>query len=107
MGFAPAVRPGRTQAYRDQAAPYLRRVSVPGRSDWRILPSMNAPEQDAARLQEITGLFYAGRITRDEARSSVIDVVLARIGCARVSLWKFDAHEGELTLLCFASKVAG
>jgi GAF domain-containing protein len=68
---------------------------------------MIAPEQDAARLQEITGLFYAGRISRDEARSSVIDVVQARIGCARVSLWKFEAHEGELSLLCFASKVAG
>jgi len=68
---------------------------------------MIAPEQDAARLQEITGRFYSGRITRDEARSSVIDVVLARIGCTRVSLWKFEAHEGELALLCFASKVAG
>jgi GAF domain-containing protein len=80
---------------------------MPGRCDWRILPQMIAPEQDAARLQEITGLFYAGRISRDQARSGVIDVVLARIGCARVSLWKFDAHEGELSLLCFASKVAG
>jgi GAF domain-containing protein len=67
-------------------------------------------DQDAARLQAILGAFYAGSITRDDARSSVIDIVLERIGCARVSLWKFDgvdAGDGEMSLLCFASKVAG
>ena len=38
--------------------------------------------------------------------SAVIDVVLARLRCARVSMWKFDRLGDELTLLCFASKTA-
>jgi hypothetical protein len=36
----------------------------------------------------------------------VFDVVLARLQCARVSMWKFDRVGDELTLLCFASKTA-
>ena len=63
--------------------------------------------QDAERLQEILSLFYAGRITRDEARLAVIDVILARLRCARVSLWKFAGDDGTLCLLCFASKATG
>lgn len=62
---------------------------------------------DAARLQDILGSFYAGRTLRDEARSSVIDVVLDRLQCSRVSLWKFAGDNGRLSLLCFASKNAG
>ncbi|MGZ5131523.1 MAG: GAF domain-containing protein [Caldimonas sp.] len=68
---------------------------------------MTPQEQDARKLHEILGRFYAGRIDRNQARSSVIDVVLERIGCSRVSLWKFDGDEADLSLLCFASKVAG
>jgi GAF domain-containing protein len=68
---------------------------------------MISQEQDAARLQAVLNSFYAGQTTRDAARSAVIDVVLQRIGCSRVSLWKFAGHDGELTLLCFASKRAG
>ncbi len=63
--------------------------------------------QDAARLQEIATAFYGGAIDRDTARSRVSDLVLARIGCARVSLWKFDDQGPQLRLLCFASKEAG
>jgi GAF domain-containing protein len=37
----------------------------------------------------------------------VIDVVLRRLKCSRVSLWRFDGVPGSLCLLCFASKVAG
>ena len=68
---------------------------------------MTPQDQDAPRLQEILSQFYAGRIDRNEARTSVIDVVLVRIGCARVSMWKFDGAEGDLNLLCFAAKTAG
>ena len=68
---------------------------------------MSPPDLDAPRLQEILSRFYAGRIDRNAARLGVIDVVLARIGCARVSMWKFDGEAGDLSLLCFASKSAG
>jgi GAF domain-containing protein len=68
---------------------------------------MAPPDLDTPRLQEILSQFYAGRISRNEARSAVIDVVLARLGCARVSMWKFDGDQGDLNLLCFASKSAG
>jgi hypothetical protein len=63
--------------------------------------------RDSQRLQEILSVFYAGRATRDEARAAVIDVVLARLHCARVSLWKFDGDDDDPSLLCFASKSAG
>ncbi len=68
---------------------------------------MSPQEQDASRLQEILGEFYAGRTDRNRARSAVLDLVLARIGCRRVSLWKFDGVGGDLKLLCFAAKTAG
>lgn len=58
-------------------------------------------------MQEILSQFYAGRINRNDARTGVIDLVLTRLGCARVSMWKFDGVEGDLNLLCFAAKTAG
>src|SRR5829696_6741304 len=68
---------------------------------------MTPQEADGARLQEILGRFYAGEIDRNACRSAVIDVVLARIPCQRVSMWKFEGSPGRLQLLCFASKTAG
>ena len=68
---------------------------------------MTSQVRVSERLQEILSVFYAGRTTRDETRSAVIDVILERMACARVSLWKFDGDGDELSLLCFASKVAG
>ena len=63
--------------------------------------------RESERLQEILSLFYAGRTSRDETRSAVIDVFLQRLHCARVSLWKFSGEDDDLSLLCFASKSAG
>ena len=68
---------------------------------------MTPQDHDAPRLQEILSQFYAGRIDRNAARSGVIDVVQTRIGCARVSMWKFEGAEGDLNLLCFAARSAG
>ena len=61
---------------------------------------------DAAKLQSISINLVAGNITRDEARAAVIDVMLQRIRCSRVSLWRFDGHGGTLSLMCFAAKTA-
>jgi hypothetical protein len=68
---------------------------------------MTPQVRDSQRLQEILSVFYAGRTTRDETRSAVLDVVLERLRCARVSMWKFSGDGDELSLLCFASKSAG
>ena len=68
---------------------------------------MNPRAHDAGQLQDIAAAFYAGKTSRDEARSAVIDVIIARLQCSRVSLWRFDVGAGELSLLCFASKTAG
>ena len=65
---------------------------------------MNPQEQDPSRLQKILVEFYAGRIDRNACRSAVLDLVLARIGCSRVSMWKFEGPAADLNLLCFASK---
>ncbi len=68
---------------------------------------MKHPSAELARLQDISGAFYGGKTSRDEFRSEVIDVILGRLKCSRVSLWRFDGEPGALTLLCFASKLAG
>jgi hypothetical protein len=67
---------------------------------------MTPQAEDSARLQDLLGEMYAERAARAETLSSVIDVVLARLRCARVSMWKFDHVGDELTLLCFGSKTA-
>ena len=68
---------------------------------------MNPEAETSARLQDILATLYAGRTSRDEARSAVTDVVRERLGCQRVSLWKFEGTPGSLSLLCFASKRLG
>lgn len=68
---------------------------------------MTPQAEDSARLQELLGDLYAERKARAETQSAVIDVVLARLRCARVSMWKFDGAGEEMSLLCFASKTAG
>jgi len=67
---------------------------------------MTPQAEDSTRLQELLGELYAERRPRAETQSAVIDVILARIRCARVSMWKFDGAGDDLTLLCFASKTA-
>jgi hypothetical protein len=67
---------------------------------------MTPQAEDSARLQHLLGEMYADRTPRVQTQSAVIDVVLARLQCARVSMWKFDGAGDDLTLLCFASKTA-
>jgi hypothetical protein len=68
---------------------------------------MTPQAEDSARLEKLLGELYAERAAHAETQSAVIEVVLARLRCARVSMWKFDRVGDELTLLCFASKTAG
>jgi len=68
---------------------------------------MPPPAAELLQLQEICAAFYSGKSTRDQARSAVIDVIFGRLHCSRVSLWRFDGDGDALSLLCFASKVAG
>ena len=58
-------------------------------------------------LQQIATAFYADEMTRDAARSAVIDVVFGRPKRSRVSLWRFDGEPGLSRLLCFAAKFSG
>src|SRR4051812_20110755 len=67
---------------------------------------MTPQAEDAARLQSLLGDMYSERTTRPETQSAVIDVVLQRLRCRRVSMWKFDGEGADLTLLCFASKTS-
>lgn len=62
---------------------------------------------DSLHLQTISTQFVAGEITRDQARSAVIDRLLMRLQCSRVSLWRFDGAPAHLTMLCFAAKAVG
>jgi hypothetical protein len=65
---------------------------------------MTPQVEDSARLQELLGAFHTGRATRLATHSAVIDLILGRMRCARVSMWRFSAVDDELQLLCFASK---
>ena len=67
---------------------------------------MTPQAEDSTRLQDLLGEMYAERAARAETQNAVIEVVLERLRCARVSMWKFDRVDNELTLLCFASKTA-
>jgi len=67
---------------------------------------MTPQAEDSARLQDLLGEMYAERAARAETQSAVLDVVLARLRCARVSMWKFEGAGEQLTLCCFASKTA-
>ena len=67
---------------------------------------MTPQAEDAARLQELLGDPDADRAPLDSTKSAVIDVILARMRCHRVSMWRFDGAGADLTLLCFASKTA-
>jgi len=67
---------------------------------------MTPQAEDSARLQHLLGEMYAERAARVETHSAVLDVILARLQCARVSMWKFDGTGDHITLLCFASKTA-
>jgi GAF domain-containing protein len=62
---------------------------------------------DAQHLQTVSARFSAGEITRDQGRMAVIDLILLRLRCSRVSLWRFDGEPGNLSMLCFAAKEAG
>jgi GAF domain-containing protein len=68
---------------------------------------MTPQAHDASRLQDISSAFVVGKISRNEARSAVIQLIFDRIGCSRVSLWRFDGGPGDLSLLCFASRAVG
>ena len=67
---------------------------------------MTPQAEDSARLQDLLGDMYAERTPRAATQPAVIDVVLDRLRCRRVSMWKFDGAGDDLTLLCFASKTA-
>ena len=68
---------------------------------------MSRLSSELTHLEDISRAFYAGQISRNEARWAVIDVVLLRLRCSRVSLWRFDDEAGGRSLLCFAAKAAG
>jgi GAF domain-containing protein len=68
---------------------------------------MTVQAEDSARLQDILGAFYAGASGREETHAAVIDLILERIRCERVSMWKFDGEGARRSLLCFASKSVG
>jgi hypothetical protein len=67
---------------------------------------MTPQAEDAARLQKLLGDMYTERAARAETQRAVIDVILERVRCHRVSMWRFDGAGADLTLLCFASKTA-
>ncbi|HEX4234411.1 MAG TPA: GAF domain-containing protein [Caldimonas sp.] len=57
-------------------------------------------------MEKLLGELYADRAPREETHSAVFDIILSRLQCARVSMWKFAGADDNLTLLCFASKSA-
>ena len=61
---------------------------------------------DLAPLQAIASAFSAGQISLWEAAGDVLQALIDRLQCSRVSLWGFDLEGGQRALRCVVFKRA-
>ena len=61
---------------------------------------------DLAPLQAIASAFSAGQIGLWEAAGEVLQALMDRLQCSRVSLWGFELEGGQRALRCVVSKLA-
>lgn len=61
---------------------------------------------DLAPLQAIASAFSAGQISLWEATGEVLQALMDRLQCSRVSLWGFELEGGQRVLRCVAFKLA-
>ena len=60
-----------------------------------------------ATLQDAASDFAAGRTSLWQATDAALGILIDRVGCLRVSLWKFDGLPDGRVLNCFAAKASG
>ncbi len=58
-------------------------------------------------LQSIASAYGAGQKTVSQAIADALEASMQSIGCARVSLWRFERHGGSRGLRCFVAKLSG
>ena len=67
---------------------------------------MATPPGDLAPLQAIASAFSAGQIDLWEAAGEVLQALMDRLQCSRVSLWGFELEGGQRALRCVVFKRA-
>ncbi len=67
---------------------------------------MTAQPGDLAPLQAIASAFSAGQIGLWEAAGEVLQALMDRLQCSRVSLWGFELEGGQRALRCVVSKLS-
>ena len=67
---------------------------------------MATQPSDLAPLQAIASAFSAGQISLWEATGEVLQALMDRLQCSRVSLWGFELEGGQRVLRCVAFKLA-
>ena len=67
---------------------------------------MATPPNDLAPLRAIASAFSAGQIGLWEAAGEVLQALMDRLQCSRVSLWGFELEGGQWALRCVAFKLA-
>ena len=60
-----------------------------------------------AILQSIASAYGAGQKTVEQAIDDALEASMHHIGCARISLWRFENDGGARGLRCFVAKLVG
>ena len=60
-----------------------------------------------AILRSIAAVYGGGQNSVDQAMSDALEGLMREIGCARISLWRFERHTGSRGLRCFVAKLSG
>ena len=58
-------------------------------------------------LRSIAAVYGGGLNSVHQATSDALEGLMREIGCARISLWRFERHGGSRGLRCFVAKLSG
>jgi GAF domain-containing protein len=68
---------------------------------------MASKMSNQAILRSIAAVYGGGLTSVDRATSDALEGLMREIRCARISLWRFERHDGARGLRCFVAKRAG
>jgi GAF domain-containing protein len=68
---------------------------------------MASKMSNQAILRSIAAVYGGGLKSVDQATAEALEGLMREIGCARISLWRFERQTGSRGLRCFVSKLRG
>ena len=72
-----------------------------------ITNNMASKISNQAILRSIAAVYGGGLKSVDQATSDALEGLMREIGCARISLWRFERDAGSRGLRCFVAKLSG